>query len=144
MGNGLAKQCAATLKNGQRCTRKAHKGSRFCGTTAHQAQGMETSSPAPAPAGAPAHNPAAPTDINYSADYQRLIDLCIAEEQSPTDNSTKVQWGQLHLRVLIAAKEERRLLEAQYITYHIVYEDPLEPFDEVPPMPELPPPEGSA
>ncbi len=134
MAKGSIKRCAAILKNGKQCTHKAHKDSRFCGTAAHQAQGA-TSPSEPAPAGAHASPISA-------VEYADIVATCMEKMEACGDApGVQVQWMRLALDALRSLKDELRILEAQFITYHITYEDPLEPLDDVPPMPELPPAE---
>lgn len=131
MGKGTRQQCVGTLKNGQRCTKKAHKDSRYCGTVSHQAQ-------APKPEVVPA--PAAATPIAPSLEYADIADRCMKEMKKAAKESpgVAVQWMRLALDAVRSLKDELRILEAQYITYHITYADPLLPLDDVPLMPELP------
>lgn len=133
MGNGTRQQCEAVMKNGKRCTRKAHKGAKYCGTVAHQAQAV---SPEPPRAGAPA------TPMSTSLEYADIATTCMGKvDANSHEPGVQVQWMRLALDAVRSLKDELRTLEAQFIQYHITYADPLEPLDDVPPMPELPPPE---
>ncbi len=137
MGNGIRKQCAGFAKSGDRCGRKALKGSRFCGLKSHQAQGNEGDDVSVVK---PPTNHARPgAETLFSPDFQSLIDLCRNEIKTPTKGSMqKLQWARLLLDAVRHAKDELRELEAQHVVYHIVNEDPLGPADEAPPLPALP------
>ena len=118
------------MKNGTRCTRKAHKNSKYCGAVAHQAQAPK---PEQLRAGVSA------TPIAPSIEYADIADRCMLKvDDNPEQPGVQVQWMRLALDAIRSLKDELRILEAQFVQYHITYADPLEPIDDVPLMPELP------
>jgi hypothetical protein len=100
MGNGIRQQCAGTTKSGDRCKRKAYKDTKHCGIHGGKEEGAEQAESRA--------RATTPTESEYHPDFQKALKVCETEGENPSDNSTKVQWMQIRLRVIIAAREDLR------------------------------------
>lgn len=76
---------------------------------------------------------------NFDPNFKEILEVCRAEENAPSDNSTKVQWVQVHLRIVVAALEHQRILDGigTGVTYVSVTQPPTDkpkpPVDETMP-----------
>lgn len=105
--DGTARQqCKGTTKAGSRCRRKAYKGDAYCAL--HQ---QDQKPPPPSARSGARATRKKPLREQFSFSYENLLKRCRKEGKDPSDNSTLVQWAQMELKVIIAAKEEQRLLE---------------------------------
>ena len=80
-------------------------------------------------------------EAQFCPTFRELLAKCRDEMDDPSDNSTKVQWAQMHLRALIAAKEEQRIQEGlgagvEYVCVRHTA-PPAEPPDKPPPEPAV-------
>ena len=103
-------QCKGKTKAGKQCQRKAVRDGEYC-----DVHGGEKELPSwlyeTPKQNARAHTIPPHNEENFSASFVELLDICRREGANPTDNSTKVQWVQIHHRILVSALEHQRLMD---------------------------------
>jgi len=109
MAKGDRLQCSATTKSGNRCSRKAYKNESLCGL--HGGKGRRRPPKKKAASQARASRITVDDTDSFSPSLKEILEVCRAEEANPSDNSTKVQWVQIHLKVVVAALERQDRLD---------------------------------
>jgi hypothetical protein len=101
MGNGRKRRCAALTKSGDRCSRRAAKGSKVCGLKGHVVPKPKAKAKRKTKA-KDSRDPPAKLELEYAA----LAEKCVTEMDAESKSAIKVQWMRLLIDCVKLLKAE--------------------------------------